>query len=254
MGQYERQFKKWGFRKNLKKREWEWYFRRERKRKREGKESQLKVDGVLMPKKRVMKAEKTYELTTLEKINMALQLVSPENKDSSSGQFQECFSGADLLLNINGQIRKRQQISAALTPTNGARKILGDSISSIMSSLCDSFTFDINLTTNHLLAHPQASWEYSLRFPAFYTPEQSDILRFLKSPQASPILQWLLHECSPTSDALSEVLFKKALLSRDLTVADMLIQHKKLDLNTLLPGPWRFPMLTIFPDLNIQQK
>lgn len=167
-------------------------------------------------------------------------LVSPENKDSSSGQFQECFSGADLLLNINGQIRKRQQISAALTPTNGARKILGDSISSIMSSLCDSFTFDINLTTNHLLAHPQASWEYSLRFPAFYTPEQSDILRFLKSPQASPILQWLLHECSPTSDALSEVLFKKALLSRDLTVADMLIQHKKLDLNTLLPGPWRF--------------
>lgn len=178
------------------------------------------------------------DLPLFNNITLIIMLVSPGNKHSSPGQFQECFSGADLFLNTKDQ--KRQQISAALTPTDATRKILDDSISSIMSSLCDSFTFDINLTTNHLLAHPQASWQISLRSLTFDTPEQSGILRFAKSPQASPILQWLLHECSPTSEALSEVLFKEALLSRDLTVADILIQHKKVDLNTLLPGSWRF--------------
>jgi len=51
--QYERQFKIWKFRKNLKSHEWIFVHYRFNKRERNGKESELYVDGVLVPKKRL---------------------------------------------------------------------------------------------------------------------------------------------------------------------------------------------------------
>jgi hypothetical protein len=53
--QYERQFKKWGFRKNLKSLEWKAVSHHLRKRKREGKESDLYVDETLVPEKKLRK-------------------------------------------------------------------------------------------------------------------------------------------------------------------------------------------------------
>jgi hypothetical protein len=53
--QYERQFKKWHFRKNLKNAEWNAVNVHLSKRKRDGKESDLYVDGILVPRKKVQK-------------------------------------------------------------------------------------------------------------------------------------------------------------------------------------------------------
>ncbi|KAL1635207.1 hypothetical protein SLS58_010377 [Diplodia intermedia] len=59
-GQYERQFKKWGFRKNLTPSEWQLVSRRIDKRKRDGKETDLKIHGIRVPPKKVDKAISRY--------------------------------------------------------------------------------------------------------------------------------------------------------------------------------------------------
>ncbi|KAF2145338.1 uncharacterized protein K452DRAFT_294994 [Aplosporella prunicola CBS 121167] len=65
--QYERQFKRWGFRKNLKAEEWKFVSRRLEKRKREGKETDLKIDGILVPRKKLQKEiDRNFE-TALER-------------------------------------------------------------------------------------------------------------------------------------------------------------------------------------------
>lgn len=56
--QYERQFKKWGFRKNQKGPKWKDAHRRIAKRKRDGKDSIVYIDGVLIPRKRIQKEER----------------------------------------------------------------------------------------------------------------------------------------------------------------------------------------------------
>ncbi|KAI9671342.1 MAG: Ankyrin-2 [Alyxoria varia] len=53
--QYERHFKKWGFRKNLKSSEWKAIHHKIDKRKREGKDSDLYVDGTMIKKQKVRK-------------------------------------------------------------------------------------------------------------------------------------------------------------------------------------------------------
>jgi selenocysteine-specific translation elongation factor len=53
--QYERHFKKWEFRKNLKNQEWRDVHVHLSKRKRDGKESDLYVDGILVPSKEIQK-------------------------------------------------------------------------------------------------------------------------------------------------------------------------------------------------------
>jgi hypothetical protein len=53
--QYERQFKKWGARKNLRETEWKFIHHRTQKRKREGKESVAYVDDILVPPKKLKK-------------------------------------------------------------------------------------------------------------------------------------------------------------------------------------------------------
>lgn len=53
--QYEDRFRKWGFRKNLKGAEWGVIRHHVSKRKREGKDSNLYVDGILVPAKKVRK-------------------------------------------------------------------------------------------------------------------------------------------------------------------------------------------------------
>ncbi|KAF2141083.1 uncharacterized protein K452DRAFT_45005 [Aplosporella prunicola CBS 121167] len=66
-GQYERQFKKWKLRKGLKPDEWKKVARRVQKRKLDGKESDLWVDGILIPKAKVYKAISRYQPSTLER-------------------------------------------------------------------------------------------------------------------------------------------------------------------------------------------
>ncbi|XTI93570.1 ankyrin repeat-containing domain protein [Cenococcum geophilum] len=66
--QYERKFKQWKFRKHCKKKDWVTINRVISKRKREGKESEVLMDGALLPLKKVRKEinrnEPTYSLET----------------------------------------------------------------------------------------------------------------------------------------------------------------------------------------------
>ncbi|KAL0263111.1 hypothetical protein SLS55_002087 [Diplodia seriata] len=55
-GQYERKFKKWGFRKNLTLSEWQLVSQRIDKRKRDGKETNLRIDGIPVPPKKLNRA------------------------------------------------------------------------------------------------------------------------------------------------------------------------------------------------------
>lgn len=69
-GQYERQFKKWGFRKNLTGEEWTTVSRRIDRRKRDGKETELRISGVCVPVKKRQKALARYgQGSTLEMMN-----------------------------------------------------------------------------------------------------------------------------------------------------------------------------------------
>lgn len=52
---YERRFKKWNMRKNLTREEWITVGRKVKKRKLHGKESEVYVDGALIPKRKVRK-------------------------------------------------------------------------------------------------------------------------------------------------------------------------------------------------------
>ncbi|KAL1622613.1 hypothetical protein SLS56_008660 [Neofusicoccum ribis] len=71
--QYEAQFKKWNFRKNVLKgqaeRQWKTVKWKVEKRKRDGKDSNVYVDGVLPPNKKVKKEMARYNLTTIERLD-----------------------------------------------------------------------------------------------------------------------------------------------------------------------------------------
>jgi hypothetical protein len=64
--QYERQFKKWKFRKHRKHLEWKFVHHRIEKRKRGGKESNLYIGGVLIPKKKIRKETSRHNFPTLQ--------------------------------------------------------------------------------------------------------------------------------------------------------------------------------------------
>jgi hypothetical protein len=64
--QYERQFKKWKFRKNRKQPEWKFVHHRIEKRKRGGRESNLYISGVLIPKGTVRKETSRHNLPTIQ--------------------------------------------------------------------------------------------------------------------------------------------------------------------------------------------
>lgn len=64
--QYENRFKKWGFRKHRKGREWKDAYHRIEKRKRDGKDSSLYVDGVLIPKKKFRKEASRHNFPTIQ--------------------------------------------------------------------------------------------------------------------------------------------------------------------------------------------
>ena len=63
--QYERHFKIWNFRKNLKSHEWIFVHYRFNKRKRDGKKSELYVDGVLVSEKKIKKETARYNFPTI---------------------------------------------------------------------------------------------------------------------------------------------------------------------------------------------
>lgn len=72
--QYERQLKKWGFRKNLTSNEWAYVAREIEKRTFEGRDSEVIVDGKLVPKEKVQKKISVYGYqTTLEKLDSTLR-------------------------------------------------------------------------------------------------------------------------------------------------------------------------------------
>lgn len=63
--QYERQFNKWKFRKNRKHPEWKFVHHRIAKRKRNGKESNLYIGGVLIPTKKIHKETSRHNFPTI---------------------------------------------------------------------------------------------------------------------------------------------------------------------------------------------
>jgi hypothetical protein len=58
--QYERHFKKWGFQKNKKRDVWEAIALKVTKRKRENKKSEVKIDGEVVPVKKLKKELSRY--------------------------------------------------------------------------------------------------------------------------------------------------------------------------------------------------
>jgi hypothetical protein len=64
--QYEKYFKRWGFRKNLTKEEWTPIRQKVLARKRAGKESDVYLEGVLMPAKKVKRGIGRYQQTRCE--------------------------------------------------------------------------------------------------------------------------------------------------------------------------------------------
>jgi hypothetical protein len=64
--QYERQFNKWKFRKHCKHPDWKFVHYRIEKRKRGDKESDLYIDGVLIPKKKIRKETSRHNLPTIQ--------------------------------------------------------------------------------------------------------------------------------------------------------------------------------------------
>ena len=64
--QYERQFKKWKFRKNRTHRDWELAAPIINKRKRSGKETNLYIDGVLIPPTKIRKEISRYNFPTIQ--------------------------------------------------------------------------------------------------------------------------------------------------------------------------------------------
>lgn len=75
-------------------------------------------------------------------------------------------------------------------------------------------------------------------FSADGTPWINTIVRHSKTPAASTLFQFLLASSSSTADALSEIIFKEALLAENVEVARLLLDCFKIDPNALLPGPW----------------
>ncbi|OCK89480.1 uncharacterized protein K441DRAFT_278185 [Cenococcum geophilum 1.58] len=65
--QYERHFRKWGFRKNVNPSVWKFINHRQSKRKRAGKESDVYIDGVLVPKDKIRKEIGRNSVSTIEK-------------------------------------------------------------------------------------------------------------------------------------------------------------------------------------------
>ena len=80
--QYERKFKQWKFRKHCKKKDWVTISQVISKRRREGKESEVLMDGALLPLKKVRKEinrnEPTYSLETYSGGNLQL---APNTKE-----------------------------------------------------------------------------------------------------------------------------------------------------------------------------
>ncbi|KUJ20686.1 uncharacterized protein LY89DRAFT_451973 [Mollisia scopiformis] len=67
--QYERKLKEWEFRKNLSSDEWKYIIHKKRKREDLGKESQIMMHGVAIPKKRIKKEEGRHTLSDLNRIS-----------------------------------------------------------------------------------------------------------------------------------------------------------------------------------------
>lgn len=66
-GQFERQIQRWCFRKNLTQEEWQFAVRRIKKRKREGKDTEVAIDGIPVTSKKLKKAIARYgEGSTLD--------------------------------------------------------------------------------------------------------------------------------------------------------------------------------------------
>ena len=76
--QYERHFKQWKMRKNLKSHEWKAVHHHTSKRKHSGKESDLYVDGVLIPNKKVRKETLRNSFTsTFERVAQGSPFLAP---------------------------------------------------------------------------------------------------------------------------------------------------------------------------------
>lgn len=75
--QYERRLKQWDFRKYFKAAEWKGIDHRVNKRKREGKESEVYKDGILVPKEKIRKEVARAALTVEERYGSGKLVLSP---------------------------------------------------------------------------------------------------------------------------------------------------------------------------------
>ncbi|KAG9237441.1 ankyrin repeat-containing domain protein [Amylocarpus encephaloides] len=76
--QFERKFKEWGFRKNFTKEELKAVLSKKHKRDREDKASQVSMNGMVIPEKRIRKEESRFTISEVQEIDSALNFPLPE--------------------------------------------------------------------------------------------------------------------------------------------------------------------------------
>ncbi|EKG17357.1 hypothetical protein MPH_05423 [Macrophomina phaseolina MS6] len=274
-GQYERQFKKWGFRKNLPRDTWQFVARRIEKRKREGKETEFRIDGIRVPQKKLVKATSRYgEGCTWKKVQHELnegannpspipeglsfspQALSPSPAQDLNSRpslpWLEFSKFATTLLQSQPHLPKElvatgskfpREVSNDLcriflpAPHDGASQPRGglSNNSGLQNLMLTAFFASNNVTNVPLL---------SRNLVEQYKSAISSIVQKLPTPQFSEFLGQANITQDPTLDALSAVLFKEALKSRNVLLVRYLLETFPLRLDELLPGPWEFAFFT----------
>lgn len=269
-GQYERQFKKWAFRKNLSPDTWQFVARRIGKRKRDGKETHFRIDGIQVPQKKLQKAISRYgEGPTwkkiMHKLSQEMDCRSPTPAGLSFSPAAICASPAQAFNYL--VTLPCFKLSAASTPLISSLPQLPEPLAAVVInySWTDPQTLSRTFFPNQhdTVSQPQhdfsdgppASSLMSIAFLASnhildsailprYVRKQStsaianivqqfQVPEFSKSPKRLNIKQY------PTLDALSEVISKEALESGNLDVVRFWLKNSKLQLDELLPGPWK---------------
>ncbi|KAH7047454.1 ankyrin repeat-containing domain protein [Macrophomina phaseolina] len=274
-GQYERQFKKWGFRKNLPLDTWQFVARRIEKRKREGKDTEFRIDGIRIPQKKLVKATSRYgEGCTWKKVQHELneaannpspipeglsfspQALSPSPAQDLNSRpslpWLEFSKFAATLLQSQPHLSKElaktgskfpREVSNDLcriflpAPHDGASQPRGglSNNSGLQNLMLTAFFASNHITDVPLLSLPLAQGN---KYAI------SSIVQKLPTPQFSEFLGQANITQDPTLDALSAVLFKEALKSQNVLLVRYLLETFPLRLNELLPGPWEHALFT----------
>jgi hypothetical protein len=153
--QYEKYFKRWKFRKNLTKEEWTPVRQKVLARKREGKESDVYLEGVLMPAKKVKRGIGRYQQTLYD-----MNLTSYDH-----GKFVTEYSGSQAYVERTkaSELQTPNGVTIATPkPVVSSSNLFGDLlISQYFASLLyqsRSYSEGLSASAEALTMHPLYNW------------------------------------------------------------------------------------------------